>query len=220
LQEVYDGRDPVLERRFRTFTTLLEELDYVGYDYEAEFMENRAEGLIPQGNAIFSRYPIKTRHGRFFRYPFDKNYVEDSANYSTISHNLQHVVLDTPAGDINFFNFHGVKDDDGDNDSKTRQMIVNVLLDEITGKENVIIVGDTNALPTNPSIKRLSINIKNLFGTSIPTTFNMKRKDNPGFATSVVDMIFASDNFEVLQKYVPDVDISDHLPIVARLKLT
>lgn len=220
LQEVYDGTDSSWEQRFRTMSILREKLDYPYHDYAAEFIEDLDGRRIPQGNAVFSRFRIKDHQATFFIRPREEHFLDRPENWGSISHNLQHLVLETSVGDIDYINFHGPKDNDGDNDSEYRQKTVNALLKEIEGRSRVIITGDTNARPTNASMQRLGEKISNVFGTSIATTFNMKRKDNPGYATSVVDMIFVSEVFEVLEKYVPQVDISDHLPLVVRLQLT
>ena len=219
LQEVYDGTDPTLEARFRTMDILRKELAYPYDHFAAEFVEERAEGRIPQGNAVLSRFPIAQQRTTYFFGPMNEHFVETPENVLNIAHNLEHLVLTTPSGPIDFINFHGIKDNDGDNNSEKRQKMVATLIDEIEGKKNIIITGDTNARPTNASMQKLSRKINNVFGSTIPSTFNMKRKDNPGYATSVVDMIFVSDSFEVFEQRVPMVDISDHLPLVVRLHM-
>lgn len=47
----------------------------------------------------------------------------------------------------------------------------------------------------------------------------MRRKSNPGYATSVVDMIFTSPDIRVVSKSCPDVDLSDHFPLIATLEI-
>lgn len=219
LQEVYDGKDPQFEQRFRTLEILKAALDYPYNHFAIEFVEKLPFGSVPQGNAVFSRFPIKDQHTTYFFRPPDLNYVETIDEIMDISHNLEHLVLETPAGLINFINFHGPKNNNGDEDSVARQTTVRILLEEIKGKSNVIVTGDTNARPTNASIKKLSTKINNVFGDTLTTTFNMNQKTHPGYATSVVDMIFVSDSFEVINKYQPQVDVSDHLPLVVQLRL-
>ena len=219
LQEVCDSKNPSLEARFRTLDILKERLSYVSYHYAPEFIDNRQEGRIPQGNAVFSKFPIVDSSVVFFDRPLDENYVELPENFATISHNLQHLLLDTPGGGINFYNFHGVWDLDGDNFSPPRKNMSATIMKAIAGKENVILVGDTNAKPTNQAIRNIEKNLKSVFGDMATTTFNMRRKDNPGYATAAVDMIFVSKNIRVISSDIPDVDISDHLPLVATLDL-
>ena len=47
----------------------------------------------------------------------------------------------------------------------------------------------------------------------------MRRKINPGYATAVVDMVFASSRLKILDHQCPDVDISDHLPLVVKIEI-
>lgn len=44
-------------------------------------------------------------------------------------------------------------------------------------------------------------------------------KSQVGNATAAVDMMFVSPNIEVLKHDCPDVDVSDHLPLTATLKI-
>ena len=48
----------------------------------------------------------------------------------------------------------------------------------------------------------------------------MKRKTDPGYAAAVVDMIFISKNIEVISHDCPQVDISDHLPLVCKFNIS
>lgn len=123
------------------------------------------------------------------------------------------------ATEINFFNFQGVWDMDGDNYSPKRKKMSEVILEEIKDKPNVIVLGDTNAKPTNPAIKNIERELKSVFGSSAQTTFNMRRKDNPGYAAAAVDMIFVSPNIKILETSIPNIDISDHLPLVTTIKI-
>jgi len=65
----------------------------------------------------------------------------------------------------------------------------------------------------------ISDHLTNIFGNELKTSFNMRRKDNPGYATACVDMLFVSSDIKVMDKVCPDVDISDHLPLVATLRI-
>lgn len=47
----------------------------------------------------------------------------------------------------------------------------------------------------------------------------MKRKTNKSFAISVVDMIFVSKNIKVIDKNCPNIDITDHLPLICTLEI-
>ena len=94
-----------------------------------------------------------------------------------------------------------------------------VILEQTKGYKNVIIAGDTNATPNNQAIKDLESKFTNVFKGELTTTFNMKHKTLPGYATAVVDAIFVSPNINVTSHYCPNIDVSDHLPLVAELNI-
>jgi endonuclease/exonuclease/phosphatase family metal-dependent hydrolase len=220
LQEVYDSKDPLLERKYRTFEVLKQACGDLPYhDFAAAFVDNRAEGNIPQGNAVFSKFPITARDVRFFNEPYREDYVEVPENFPTCPRNLQHVTLETPAGELDVYNLQGVWDLDGDNDSLQRQRMSTVILEAVAGKPHVIVAGDTNAKPTNPAMLAIEARLTNVFKDAMTTSFNMRRKDNPGYATAVVDLMYVSPSIRIIERSCPDADISDHLPIIAVLEV-
>jgi endonuclease/exonuclease/phosphatase family metal-dependent hydrolase len=68
-------------------------------------------------------------------------------------------------------------------------------------------------------MRQVGQHLTSVFGDSLKTTFNISRKDNPGYATAAVDMMFVSSDIEVIEKACPAVDVSDHLPLVVQLRL-
>lgn len=219
LQEVYSSKDPSLLNRFRSVEILSKELPGYNIFFATEFIDNRKEGKIPQGNALFSKYPITSKKVTFLNRSMDKQYDSKPENWQTVSRNMQIATISTPVGTISVINFHGIWDLDGDNFSELRQKMSQKILNEIKGKEKLILAGDTNAKPTNRAIKALEHHLNSVFGRSLTTTFNMKHKDNPGYATAAVDMIFTSRDIRVISKSAPNMDLSDHLPLIAELKL-
>ncbi len=220
LQEVYDGKDSALPEKYRTFEALKAKLDYPYSSFAPALLDNRAEGKIEQGNAVFSRFPIISTDTNFFKYPYREDYTEVEENFPICPRNLQHAQLQLPTHQVNLFNFQGVWDMNGDRDSEERRIMVDVILKNIKGKQNVIVTGDTNARPTNPAMKPLLSELVSVFGNGeLTSTFNMRHKTNPGFATSVVDMMLVSKSFDILKKEISDADVSDHVPLVVTLKL-
>ncbi len=47
----------------------------------------------------------------------------------------------------------------------------------------------------------------------------MRRKKDPGYATSAVDVVYVSPEIKIISRDCPNVDISDHLPLVATLDI-
>lgn len=222
LQEVLQGDDASLPVQYRSFEALTQALDYPHSAFAPSMIDIFPWGDIPNGNAILSRFPITHHVSTPFdptldsstpRSPFDPN------AWPVTPRSLQHAVLASPDADLNIFNFQGIWDLDGDNVSPKRETMRDVILHAIEGKKHVIVAGDTNAKHTNPVMRALETPLLNVFGHSLTTSFNMRRKNNPGYATAVVDMIYASRDLRVSRRTCPDVDISDHLPLVAEFEI-
>lgn len=219
LQEVYGNNAEVPKDRFRTLEILQENL---GLDYSffsPSVRLNRKEGKFVQGNAIFSRFPMKKKADVFFNDPYSDDFTEGIDSNKNFPHVLQSAAVDTPAGEINVFNLHGTWDLDGDNYSEKRRQMSRAIIDAVKGKSKVILAGDTNAKPTNQAIKEVEKYLISVFGGELKTTFNMKHKGNPGYAAAPVDMMFISPDLKVVDMTCPGVDISDHLPLVVTLEV-
>jgi endonuclease/exonuclease/phosphatase family metal-dependent hydrolase len=221
LQEVYNGEDPTLDRKYRSMNVLKARLHYSYEDFVADYRDfDETDGKSQRGNAILSKFPITARRALFFDRPYSETYRDMPGNYHTCPRDLQHVTLETPVGEVNVFNIQGVWDLDGDNYSDKRRRMGAMVTDAVKDLPNVILAGDTNAKPTNQAILEIEKHLKSAFGKEeLSTTFNMRRKDNPGYATAAVDMILVSPSIEVLEHACLDVDISDHLPLTATLKI-
>jgi len=217
LQEVYGLNAAESADQFRTLEILQESLG-LSYSYFVPGLRHsREEGKFLIGNAIFSKYPILKEDAVFFNEPFSDDFVVAPENNHMYPHTLQHVVLDTPVGEVNAYNIHGTWNLDGDNFSKNRQLMSEAIINAVTGKSRVILAGDTNAKPTNMAMRKVGEHLVSVFGHELKSTFNMRHKDNPGYATAVVDMMFVSSDVTVAEKTCPAVDISDHLPLVVIL---
>lgn len=221
LQEVFNGTDPTLEQRFRSMQVLKEALGYPYEDFAAAYRDfDLTNGLMQRGDAVLSKFPIKERHATFLAGNYSETYRDVPEQYKDCPRELEHVVIETPDGDMNVFNLQGVWDLDGDSFSEQRKKMAEVILAAVKGKKHVVLGGDTNARPTNKAIQMIENELINVFKSELTSTFNMRHKDNPGYATSVVDMLFVSPNdIEVLSRECPDVDVSDHMPLVIEIAL-
>lgn len=219
LQEVYGENDPSDDRQFRTLEILQGSLDLPYSYYIPGLRHNRKEGKFLVGNAIFSKHPILSEDVVFFNAPFNDDFVVANENNHLYPHTLQNIVIDTPVGDVSVFNLHGTWDLDGDNYSEQRKQMSEAIIKATSGKKRVVLAGDTNAKPTNEAMRNVEQHLTSVFGDNLKSTFNMKRKDNPGYATAAVDMMFVSPDVKILESDCPNVDISDHLPLVATLEL-
>ena len=218
LQEVYDGTASHLPERFRSLQAL-RQLPYAHRSFFADFLENNREGeKYRRGNAILSKFPIVKEEAIFFNHQYREDYIHIPENALECPRHIQYAVIKTPKHDLNLFNIHGIWDLDGDNFSPARRAMSAAIINAIRNKEHVILAGDTNARPTNKAIKNIEPYLKNVFHEDVRSTFNLARKNHPGYASSVVDMMFTDHSTQVISKECPEVDISDHLPLVATLQ--
>lgn len=213
LQEVTNSHDTSLPETLRVYDLLQQELDQPYHSFALMLVNNKAEGKIDEGVAVFSKYPLAEKEVVFFE-DFRDDYVDVPENFSTSPRCMQHVTVTTPVGEVNVFNMHGIWDLDGDSYSPQRQKMSRLTCQAVDGVPNAILMGDTNAKPTNEAMKNVEKYLTSVFGTSVQSTFNMAHKTNPGYATAAVDMIFTSPNIEVVNREVVQADVSDHLPLV------
>lgn len=216
LQEVYNGQDPTLPQNFRSISVLQNHLPGYYYRFAPQFLDHRNEGVFEIGNATFSRYPIVGGKTVFYDIPYDANYNEEEKNgdYSNDPCNVLHVKINYNSSFINIFNTHGVWGFEG-RDNERRFHMSKVLIDCIKDEKNIILAGDFNVNPDTKAMENLEKYLVNPFKGELTSTFNMKHKTNPGYATAVVDMIYLDKSMKVISKTCPDVDVSDHYPLIA-----
>src|SRR3989344_564607 len=215
-QEIYSNRGENNGNNLYTFSDLQKMLQYPHTNFVPEFIHIRGEGRLEQGNAVFSKLPLVDSSSRYFVGSFGE-FDESIQRVGDEPRNLQHVTLDIGGKHVDVFNVHGIVDNRGEYDSPDRLEMSRVIVEEIGGKENVILSGDFNVKPNTKTIGNIEKHLTNVFKDELTTTFNMRHKDNPGFATAVVDMIFVSKSIKVLEHHCPRVDVSDHYPLVAVL---
>ncbi|MFH1180994.1 MAG: endonuclease/exonuclease/phosphatase family protein [bacterium] len=212
-QEIYDSKDLFLDKRYRSFGVLKNELKYGWASFAPTFSDELVKGKSEQGNAIFSRFPIISSKTIFYDVPYSANYLVPLTGPFYVPRNLQQAAI--KAGDIEFniFNTQGIWGTDG-KDNERRLKMGQIIAGAVKGKENAILAGDFNIEPATETIAKIKKHLKSVFENELTTSFNMKRKDKPGFAEAVADQVFASENIKVVEHYCPQADISDHLPLV------
>lgn len=220
LQEAFNGTDPLLERRFRTMQVLQEALGYAHGHFAPAYRDfDFSKGKADRGNGLLSKFPVVGGDNIFLSGEYSTTYRDVPGQYQACPRNLQLTTLKIGGDEVNVFNIQGVWDINGDSYSDDRKHMADTILASIKDKSNVILAGDTNAKMTNRAILDIETELVNIFGRELVSTFNMRRKDNPGYAMAAVDTIFVSRNVTVLEKQCLDVDISDHLPITAVIEL-
>lgn len=214
LQEAYNGKNPNFEKRYRSLHALNNELDFPYQSFSPAVIDVLKFGKVEQGNAILSKFPIVETKTVFYDVSLqERTLAESPGDFSFTPRNLQHAGIETNSAKLNVFNTQGIWGFDGE-DSERRLKMGATIMRETRDKKNVILAGDFNLKPYTETVKNIEKNLNNIFKDELISTFNMKRKNNEGYATSVVDMVFVSRNIKVLNHYCPAVDISDHLPLV------
>jgi len=214
-QEVYNATDEKLPLNYRSVAEIKEKLNFEFTAFSPTFLDHKKDnGIVAeQGNAIFSRFPILSTRTIFYEIPYDPNYVEIGPDFSKTPRNLQHCEIEIKGKILNVFNTQGIWGFDGE-DNEARLKMSKTIVREVEGKERVILSGDFNTKEQTETIRNIETRLKNVFKGQFETSFNMKRKSLPGFATSVVDMVFATDDLKIEEHYMPQVDVTDHMPLV------
>lgn len=218
LQEVRQSSDNSLPESFHSLKTIQSRLNYPYSHYAPAFSQTVDRATFTSGNGVITKFPIRNTSTFYVRGKF-RDWPANQTDFRDLPSILQIVELETPSGIVNACNLHGVWDLDGDLYSNARKQMIDVILKAISKKQNIILAGDTNAKHTNPAMRLLENQLTSVFGSDLISTFNMRHKDNPGYATAAVDLMFVSTHIKVLSKSCPDVNVSDHLPLVVELEL-
>lgn len=221
LQEVYNGTGN-LDFKYRSLSILSEKLNLPHYAFEPLLIDVRSNDKILWGNAIFSRFTIENQKVIFFDIPFGEFNIENSYIKSPKNQFFPMGMLKTCIRinnkDFDAYNVHGIWGFDGE-DSPRRLMMSKTIVDEIKNKEKVILAGDFNVQPYTKTIGNIEEHLQSVFKNELVSTFNMKYKKLSSYATAVVDMIFVSKSITIGNHYMPNVDISDHMPLVCELEI-
>lgn len=95
-----------------------------------------------------------------------------------------------------------------------------IVIERVKDKRNILLAGDTNAKPSNHSMRKIEKHPTNVFDNDLTSTYNVRRKTNPEHATNAWDQMFVCSNVKVLGKDCSDVDISGNLSPVVELEIT
>ncbi len=221
VQEAYHAKDPDLAPNFRTISEFKKIFNYPYLDFVPEFLDIREGRQIEMGNAIFSKFPITSTDSKYFvgQYQEWGKDQDEAMGSDKIPRRLQHAVLNINNKVVDLFNVHGIVNNRGSYDSPERLHMSELIVKQVKGKPNVILAGDFNVQPNTETIRNVEKHLVNVFKDQLKSSFNMRRKDDPGYATATVDMVFVSKNIKILAQHCPDVDISDHYPLLATLDI-
>lgn len=218
LQEAFNGRGDSLLRSERTIEVLKTQLNYKYSFFSKCFMDEATKGKVDRGNVILSRFPILNTNDVFYDRPYGAYSENRPQDFPILPRTIQHAEIQINNKVVNVFNTQGIWGLDGD-DNERRLGMSKIILAQVKDKDNVILAGDFNVKPNTKTINNIEKLLINVFKDELTTTFNMKRKTNPGYAIAVVDMIFVSKNIEIVSHNCPQVDVSDHLPLVCTFNI-
>ncbi len=217
IQEAYNSLNEAKEKRLQTVRLFSE---WIGTDYNAfQAAYHDGDVAVDRGSAIISRFPVIESGGIVFNSPYTTIYNEVSlGDWSNQPRVLQTATVEINKNRLHLINIHGVWDFHG-KDSERRHAQSRRILELAADKSPLIIAGDFNMNPDTQAIRFLEESYKSVFGNELKTTFNMKKKSNPDFGSAVVDLMFVTKDITIMSKKCPEVDISDHLPLIVEIKI-
>ncbi|MBI4038457.1 endonuclease/exonuclease/phosphatase family protein [Candidatus Daviesbacteria bacterium] len=224
-QEIIDTKSNIKEsNEFRA--NLLSEIKKILTDYQTfyfpvvegfDFGANPVDFDLSFGQAIFLNNSIKIlSHEDYFIYK-EENFQILEKDFSNLPTPLQYISILLDNKVFAIFNFHGRPIPGDKLDTKDRLMEAKKtkeIIDKKTGGK--VLVGDFNLLPQTESIKIFQKDMRNLIAE-----FNIKRtrsRLSPFFGKTdfqkFADFTFVSSDVNVLDFKVPDITVSDHLPMI------
>ncbi|OGE64609.1 hypothetical protein A3J13_01255 [Candidatus Daviesbacteria bacterium RIFCSPLOWO2_02_FULL_36_8] len=225
-QEIYDTKSEIKQHKNLARANLLYELKIILPKYKVFYfpiMQGYDEKTNPVnydlrfGSAIFSRQAIRvTLHKNYFIYK-DKGFEKPAKGFSNLSTPLQKIEFNIGDKTFSIFNFHGTSYPAAKKDTRKRlkqSKRVKMIMDKSKGAK--ILVGDFNLSKHTKSIRMFEGEMKNLI-----KEFKIKRtrsRLSPFFNKSnfqkFADYTFVTSDVKVKSFEVPDVKISDHLPMI------
>ena len=173
---------------------------YELYYYFAEAI--RFDGVNPYGNAMISRYPIKSAETILIPDPEYKKY---DGYYETRC--LLKATIEVGNGLPVLVSHFGLNPDE-------QETAVETVLSNIP-KEHCVLMGDFNMEPNNPILSPI---MQKLYDTA--QDFSSPKLSFPSDTPSVkIDYIFVSKDVKVHCADIPEIVSSDHRPHIATIEL-
>lgn len=173
------------------------------------------------GNAVLSRFPI-TGHKMIKLKEFRPLTLEEFSSTESIwpfiPRHLLDATIDLDGQSLHAISWHGAWTAPPQDTPETERQ-AKIVVDHLSSiSVPFIIGGDLNTIPQSKTIQMVSSIATNLMeGSGILQTMN-SRLHRIGSRGYLVDYIFTSKHFKKISLDVPQVDVSDHLPVVAELE--
>lgn len=220
LQEVHHAEEYPHQEKWRMIGALAKILGYKYYAFAPAFAKVIHTGHQAQkGNAILSRFPITSSTAIFYDVPYNRTFTETPGDYRYTPRNLQHGEIDINGTTLHLFNTQGIWGFDG-KDNERRLNMGEIITREIAGKQPALLMGDFNVREGTQTVKKIEAHMTNVFAGKLETSFNLQHKKDSGFATAVVDMMFASPDVTVGKHYASKENVSDHLALVGEFEIS
>lgn len=218
MQEVYNGHDATLSRELRSFDELRKVLPHEHSVFAPAYRDERCQN-VEIGQAVFSKFPIQSNEAIWFDVPFERPAGSYEGTGEFTPRSLQHCTIRAKSTVIDVFNIHGIWGNRDGDDNPRRFAMIDTTLQAMNGKQLAILAGDFNLKNTTQAVAKLRTKLHDVFGNELTSTYNMQQKTDPGYATVICDMMFVTPEIKVLEKRCPQVNVSDHLPLVATLEI-
>lgn len=223
LQEVTVGEVSFFEDKSVNIFDLLEnKLNLNGvFHSDLEISDDKNSAL---GNAVLSKFPIVESKVVVFNTFRALSFSEFSNNvddvWASISRHMLDAVVEIDGFRVHAISVHGRRTAPPvDDEENLRQADLIVEYIKSLGNEPFVMGGDFNMPLGSLVIDKISAVSENLMTPSSASQTLNPRIHELGNKGYLVDFIFTSKNFRLKKIDVPQVDISDHLPILALLEL-
>lgn len=222
LQEVYAGDDSFETKQHRSLYELQTTLGYSHTSFAPAFFEKVDGKELQQGNAILSKYPLEEMKTIFFDVHYQERDPDDHTKYHITPRNMQHCIARVKGRALHLFNIQGIWGEHGGDTPRRLHMADKILASLPSVSKHIVLAGDFNVDERTQTIAKIEEKLDNVFKDQLKTSFNIQNKDiiaNPGYASSVVDMVFVSASVKILHSRVSRSNVSDHLPLVIEVEI-
>lgn len=197
-------------------STLIKFNPYIRIAPEGSLFQGESTLGTKIGLVIFVKQWIQvTTEGGLFTYDQEDEFAKNPQ--LTMTGNFQYVILDVADKGCLIGNLHGVWQTEGKGDTVVRlkqtQLLRNFLAQQ---KIHMIICGDFNMLPDTESMSQLQDGMRNLVVEQGIRSTRSKLYTKP---EQFADYVLISPKIKAQHFIVPDVTVSDHLPLILECSL-
>lgn len=219
LQEVYNTEEYPPLKAWHVVGSLARSLGYKYHAFAPACGKTTLKGAkVLNGNAILSRYPIRSAPVVFYDVPYNGTYIDLADDARQEPRNLQQAEIMINDTVLYFFNTQGIWGFDGE-DSQRRLNMGDIIAQAVAGKTPALLMGDFNIQEGTKTTDKIEAHMKSVFKGELKSSFNMKHKTKSGYASAIVDMMFATPDIAIGRHYASAADVSDHLALVAEFEI-